>query len=130
MDDAQLQTIWQQRQPRYRAASVAEPLAMLMKQRLSRRVKQLGQLGSIWAELVPDAIREHAALERFTSGVLTVMVDTAARRFELQTLLRGGLERAIQSRFAGSLRRIKLVPGQFYTVDQETGAKRYSFERV
>ncbi len=103
---------------------------MLMKQRLSRRVKQLGQLGLIWAELVPDAIREHAALERFTSGVLTVMVDTAARRFELQTLLRGGLERAIQSKFAGSLRRIKLVPGQFYTVDQETGAKRYSFERV
>ena len=68
MDDAQLQTIWQQRQPRYRAASVAEPLAMLMKQRLSRRVKQLGQLGLIWAELVPDAIREHAALERFCDG--------------------------------------------------------------
>jgi hypothetical protein len=125
MDDAQLRTVWQQRRRDYRPIPLSEPLHFFMKRRLARRVKQLSQLAIIWDEVIPDRIRSHTALETFSRGVLTVMVDTASVRFQLQTLLRGGLERAIRERFSGALNKIRLTPGQFYSVDLETGAARY-----
>ncbi len=127
MDDAQLHTIWQQRQGQYRLVPLAEPLGVLMKHKLGRRVKQLGDLGEIWDDVLPEDYREHTALESFSRGTLTVMVDSASRRFHLQKLLAGGLQQEIQRRFKGSLNRIRIVAGQFYNVDTETGQKRYEF---
>lgn len=127
MDDAQLMTIWQQRRPSDTAMNVGQPLAMLMKHHIGKRVKRLGELGAIWDEVLPDEIREHTALEDFNRGVLKVVVDSAPRRFELNMLLKGGIEKEIRSRFSGALNKIKLIPGQFYTVDKETGDKRYHF---
>jgi predicted nucleic acid-binding Zn ribbon protein len=128
MDDAQLQTIWQQRRGKYRVVPLAEPLGVLMKHKLARRVKQFGQLGDIWDEVLPAELREHTALESLHRGTLTVAIDSTARRFQLQKLLAGGLQKEIQSRFHGTLNRIRLVPGQFYALDAETGQKRYEFE--
>ena len=91
MDDAQLQTIWQQRQRPLRATALAAPLGMLMKRTLGKRVKQLGALSEAWDELLPEGLQDHTAMETFARGVLTVMVDSAAHRFQLQTLLEGGL---------------------------------------
>lgn len=127
MDDAKLQTIWQQRQNRYQAVPLAEPLGVLMKHKLARRVKQMGNLGEIWDDVLPADYREHTALESFSRGTLTVMVDSASRRFHLQKLLAGGLQQDIQRRFKGSLNRIRIVSGQFYNLDTETGQKRYEF---
>jgi len=127
MDDAQLRTVWQQRQGRSRISSLAEPLGVLMKQELAKRVKQLGQLSTIWDAVVPSPIQEHTALDGLHRGVLTVLVDSASHRFTLQTLLTGGLMKEIQSRFDGALNKIRLVPGQFYSIDIETGQKRYEF---
>jgi predicted nucleic acid-binding Zn ribbon protein len=126
MDDAQLRTRWQQRQPRFEAKYLSEPLAYLMKHKLARRVKQLGQLASLWDECIPESLREHTALEGFRNGVLTVLVDSPAQRFQLQTLLTGGLFKTIQSRYPGALNKIRLVPGQFASVDL-AGQKRYEF---
>lgn len=126
MDDAQLRTRWQQRQPRFEAKYLSEPLAYLMKHKLARRVKQLGQLGTIWDECIPETLREHTALDSFRNGVLTILVDSPAQRFQLQTLLTGGLFKTIQSRYAGALNKIRLVPGQFASIDL-TGQKRYEF---
>ena len=125
MDDAQLHTIWQQRRPVSRVSLLAEPLGILMKRQLGRRVKQLGELSTIWDEVIPDELRQHTALEGYHRGVLTVMVDSASHRFQLQTLLRGGILTAVRERFRGALNKIRLVPGQFYSLDQETGTKRY-----
>ncbi len=127
MDDAQLRTIWQQRQYDAQIACLSEPLAVFMKQTLAKRVKQLGQLSAIWDEVVPQPIQDHTALDSFQRGVLTVLVDSASHRFHLQTLLTGGLMKEIQERFEGALNKIRLVPGQFYSVDLETGQKRYEF---
>lgn len=127
MDDAQLRTIWQQRQYDSRIACLSEPLAVLMKHKLAKRVKQLGQLGTIWDEMVPHPIQDHTALDSFQRGVLTVLVDSASHRFHLQTLMTGGLMKEIQQRFVGALNKIRLIPGQFYSVDLETGQKRYEF---
>jgi len=126
MDDFKLRTVWQQRQFKDRAAPLGQPLANLMKHTLAKRVRQLSQLAGVWDELIPDDIRDHTALEGFNRGVLSVMVDSAPHRFLLQNLLNGGLRREIQGRFAGGLDKIRLVPGQFYSVDL-AGLPRYHF---
>lgn len=127
MDDAQLRTVWEQRQPRLRAVPIAEPLGMFIKYKLEKRVRQLSKISAIWDNVIPAAIGHHTALESFVSGVLTVRVDSTTHRFHLQTLLRGGIEKEIRSRFSGTLRKIRTIPGQFYCVDMETGGKRYLF---
>jgi len=126
MDDAQLRTVWQQRQFNDRFAPLAEPLGYLMKYTLGRKVRQIGKLATIWDEVIPDGIREHTALESFNRGTLTVMVDSSPHRCQLQMLLTAGLLKEIQARFPGALNRIRLVPGQFASVDV-SGSKRYEF---
>ena len=126
MDDAKLQTVWQQRQFDDHITSLGQPLALFMKRRLARRVRQLSELAGIWDEVIPDDIRDHTALESFNRGTLTVMVDSPSQRYLLQTLLNGGLTREIRARFGGALNRIRLVPGRFYAVDL-AGSPRYEF---
>jgi hypothetical protein len=126
MDEAQLRTVWQQRQFRDGAVHVGQPLAVLMKHTLAKRVRQLASLAEIWDELVPESIREHTALESFRGGILTVIVDSTPHRFHLRTLLAGGLLKELQARFSGALSRVRLVPGQFSSVDV-AGRRRYEF---
>ena len=126
MDDTLLQTVWQQRRPWERAAHVSQPIQMLMKYRLARRVRALSRMAEIWDDVVPAEIREHTALERLDRGTLTVMVDSAAHRFRLQMLLNGGLLKEIQHRFCEALNKVRLVPGQFCAVDV-AGERRYEF---
>lgn len=119
MDDAQLQTVWQQRQMHHRYAPIGQPLGIFMKHKLGKRVKQVGEIVAIWRDVIPAEIAEHTALEGLHRGVLTVLVDTAAHRFQLETLLRGGLQQEIRKRFSGALRRIRLVPGKLYQLDEQ-----------
>ena len=126
MDDAQLRTVWHQRQMNDAVVPVAQPLELVMKHDLERRVRQLRELAEVWDEVIPDAIAQHTALESLSRGVLTVMVDTASHRFHLENLLRGGLTRLLQQRFSGALQKVKIIPGQFYSVDLD-GRPRYAF---
>ncbi len=126
MDDRQLRTAWQNRQYEDATTHLGGPLAMLMKHTISKRVRQLGQLANAWDEVVPEEFREHTALESFARGTLTVIVDSAPHRFQLEMLLRSGLLKLLCNKFPGALNRVKLVPGQFYSVDVE-GYARYSF---
>src|ERR1035437_3099524 len=114
MDDSQLRNVWSNRQPRNRITQLLEPMEQLVKYRLAKRVKQIGQLAAIWDECIPDFVREHTALVRLQRGVLTVAVDSAPHRYQLQMLLQNGLLQAIRERFRnGPLNGIKLVPGPF-----------------
>jgi len=124
MDDAQLRTVWQQRQLYEPATPLRHPLAVLMKHKLARRVKQLSRLATVWDEVIPEDIADHTALESFHRGVLTVMVDSSSHRFQLQTMLLGGLMDMLRERFAGPLNKVRLVPGQFHAIDL-AGAPRY-----
>ncbi len=126
MNDAQLQTIWQQRRMSDGAVPLAGPLTMLMKYTLGKKVRRVSELAVIWDEVVPDEIRWHTALENFSRGTLTVMVDSAPHRYRLLTLLAGGLTEEIRSRFKGALNKIRTIPGQFYSVDV-SGEARYEF---
>ena len=126
MDDAQLQTVWRNRQANWHCDPIARPLAMFMKHTLGRRVKQVGKLVGAWQEVIPAELAEHTCLESFQRGVLTVLVDTAAHRFQLQNLLNAGLIKDLQKRFGGPLNRVKLVPGQFYSLD-DNDQRRFAF---
>ena len=126
MDDAQLRTVWQQRQFDDRTAHLSQPLTLLMKHTLAKRVRQLSKLAEVWDEVVPESIRDHTALEGFQRGVLTVIVDSSTHRYQLRTLLSGGLLGEIRRRFPAALDRVRLVPGQFSSVDL-AGERRYEF---
>ncbi len=127
MDDAQLRTVWRQRQFNDRAAHISQPLGVLTRHILAKRVRQLSSLASVWDEVIPAAIRNHTALEGFSRGTLTVLVDSAPHRFQLQMLLDGGLMGEMRRRFSGAIDKIRLVAGQFYSVDL-SGASRYHFQ--
>ena len=92
---------------------LAGAIRFLVKRRLAKRVKMIGKISQIWDETVPGSIREHTALVSFIRGTLTVAVDSAAHRYQLETLLRDGLFEIIRERFGGPLNRIRLVPGVF-----------------
>jgi hypothetical protein len=124
MDDAQLQTVFQQRKWAWQPSHLSEPLALLMKNNLGRKVRQLSAVAEIWDRVIPAELAAHTALEGITRGVLRVTVDTAAHRFQLRTLLDGGLTQVIREQFPGPLNKINLVPGRIGTVD-EAGAARY-----
>ena len=126
MEDAQLQTIWQQRQFQNRFAHLSEPVGLLMKHNLGKKVHQLADLAKIWDEIIPLELAKHTAVDKFSRGVLTVIVDSSPHRFQLQTLINGGLKKMVQEKFGGAINRIKLVPGQFYSVDIN-GTQRYEF---
>lgn len=117
MDESQLRHIWQNRQRFDRTAHLGDALEYLMKRQLAKRVKQVGQLAEVWDACIPEFIRARAALVSYTRGVVTVAVDSAPHRYQLQQLLSGGLLAAIRERFAGPINRIKVVPGSFEYLD-------------
>jgi len=126
MDDKQLHTAWRNRQAPEMIRPVGEAVTLLMKHTLAKRVKQLGQIAAIWDEVIPADLAAHTALESYARGTLTVMVDSAPHRFQLDALLNSGVRLVLAQRCSGPLNRIKLVPGQFYSVDLE-GHRRYTF---
>lgn len=65
------------------------------KHEVERPHKQLGALGEIWGRLIPPALLEHTRLEALTRGVLRVTVDSSAHLYQLDRLLRAGLEHQI-----------------------------------
>jgi predicted nucleic acid-binding Zn ribbon protein len=127
MDDAQLRTAWQQRQFYDRTAHLSAPLAVLTRRILAKKVRQLSQLAHVWDEIIPENIADHTALESLNRGTLTVVVDSAPHRFQLQMLLNAGLLKDLQKRFIGALEKVRLVPGQFSSVDIN-GQERYEFD--
>jgi hypothetical protein len=126
MDDAQLRTVWQQRQFRDGATHLSFPLTLLMEKTLKKRVRQLSSLAEVWDEVIPESIRDHTALESFRSGVLTVIVDSTPHRFQLKILLAAGLLKEIRDRTSAPLDTVRLNPGQFSSVDL-AGDRRYEF---
>ena len=111
MDDAKLRTIWQHCRSKYRAISLSEPLAILMKQQLAKRVKQLGDISPAWNEVLPEDLLPHTSLKGLHAGVLTVAVDSASRRFQLQTFLSGGGLQKLREKCKTALNKVRLVPG-------------------
>jgi hypothetical protein len=83
-------------------------LKPMFKQQVERPHKQVAAVSEAWQQLLPADLAPHTRLEGFSRGVLQVAVDSSARLFELDRLLRGGLERQLITRQKAGLRKVKL----------------------
>lgn len=83
------------------------------KKRVERPYKQLALIVPLWEQLVPENLVKHSHLVRLDRGVLHVQVDSSARLYELDRLLRTGLEqRLIVNHRGPAFRRVKLRLGR------------------
>jgi predicted nucleic acid-binding Zn ribbon protein len=87
-------------------------LKQQFKQQVEKPFKQLGDLAELWQQLVPEPLQHHSRLESFQRGTLRVVVDSSARLYELDRLLRQGLQtRLIQNHKGATLRKVQLRVG-------------------
>ena len=92
------------------------------KQQVEKPHKQLGDLAELWQQLVPEALVSHTRLESLNRGVLRVAVDSSARLYELDRLLREGLrDRLIREHNGPAVRRVQLRVAR---IEGEGGEKR------
>jgi hypothetical protein len=68
---------------------------------------KLEGVAEFWQTHVPANILRHCRLAGFHRGTLSVMLDSAAVRTELETRLRSGLLRVLQNESRGALFRVK-----------------------
>lgn len=73
----------------------------------SRVQRRLGELIEIWREVLPRRIADRTSLVSLRSGVLAVEVDSASTAFEIDRLLRSGVETEIRRRFRGNFSRVR-----------------------
>lgn len=79
------------------------------KREVAKPFQQLGDLAELWRELVPAALVERSRLIGLKSGVLHVEVDNPAAHFEIDRLLRGGLQKQLTQRHRGpAIRKVSI----------------------
>ena len=78
------------------------------RKQVEKPYRQLASLTELWREEVPAHLTARTRLDGFQRGVLRVSVDSSAALFELDRLLRSGVERRLIERHGGSLRRVRL----------------------
>jgi predicted nucleic acid-binding Zn ribbon protein len=87
-------------------------LSKQFKREVEKPFKQLKAVVELWQEMVPEQLAKHTRLESMQRGLLKVTVSGSTRLYELDRLLRQGLERQmIIARKDSGLRKIKLRQG-------------------
>ena len=90
-------------------------VVQFFKQSIDKRQRKFGKIAQCWAQLVPEKLAEHCALESLHRGQLTVIVDNSSHLYELKQMLLEGLEKQlILGCPSGNLRRVILKPGRWY----------------
>jgi hypothetical protein len=69
--------------------------------------EKLDCVADLWLQLVPKKLADHSRIIAFHRGVLTVALEHATLKAELDGLMRQGLERKIQTASKGAVFRIK-----------------------
>src|SRR4051812_7366650 len=89
-------------------------MVAFFKQAVEKRQTKFAKIARCWAQLVPETLAEHCALESFSRGSLTVLVDSASHLYELKQLLLAGLQQQLLLVCASvGLRKITLRPGRW-----------------
>lgn len=70
-------------------------MAEQFKREVAKPYQQLGDLAELWRELVPAKLVERSRLVGLSRGTLHVEVDNPAAHFEIDRLLRGGLQKQL-----------------------------------
>src|SRR2546423_673966 len=104
--------------------ALGEPMVAFFKHSVQKRHTKFSSIGECWTTLIPETFLEHTALESFTRGTLTVLVDSSSHLYELKQLLLAGLQQQLLIACKGAgLRKIVLRPGRWYEGDQERDRK-------
>jgi hypothetical protein len=94
---------------------LGEEMVSFFKQSVAKRQTKFASIGESWSQLVPPMLCDHTALESFTRGTLTVIVDSSSHLYELKQLLLAGLQQQLLMACKKSgLRKIVLRIGRWY----------------
>lgn len=88
------------------------PLVRELTDRLDEASKKSAGCGAAWAQACPPKHLPRTSVRGLARGVLTIAVDSAATRYELDRWLRAGGEQAVISAARAGVRKVKLVPGE------------------
>jgi hypothetical protein len=81
----------------------------VFKREIEKPHKQLAALAELWQQLVPPELASHTRLDSLQRGVLKVSVDSSSCLYELDRMLRSGLENQLIVQHKGpALRRVQL----------------------
>jgi hypothetical protein len=89
------------------AARLGDVLLPWYEQTVAKPAAKLDGIVELWQQFVPANIVKRSRLIAFHRGTLTVAMDSTTVRAELDSKLRGGLLRQIQTASKGALFRIK-----------------------
>jgi hypothetical protein len=95
------------------AAKLGDVLIPWFERAVAKPAAKLEGVAELWQEHVPANILRRCRLVGFNKGTLSVALDSATVRSELDAKLRGGLLRTLQRESKGALFRVKTsVEGQ------------------
>lgn len=96
-------------------AALGEEMIQFFKQSVQKRHVKMGRIAECWVTLVPEMLSDHCALESFSRGTLSVVVDSSSHLYELKQLLLAGLEKQLMVACKSTgLRKIMLKAGRWY----------------
>ena len=77
-------------------------------QKSARRTQsRSGAFTEVWERLVPTEISNDCRLGEFRGGVITILVESSSAKYQLDNLLRSGLEVELRRDYPGPLTRVK-----------------------
>jgi len=88
-------------------ARLGEVLLPWFEKMVEKPAEKLDGVMELWLSLVPANLKERARLVGFAKGTLTVALDSATMRAELDAKLRQGLLRQLQTASKGTIFRVK-----------------------
>jgi len=100
-------------------------LQSVFKNEIEKPHKQLGAMVELWEKSLPPSITSHTRLESLAKGTLRVVVDSSARLYELDRMLREGLQDRLITSFKGpAFRKIQLRVGDLQDQPPAIGPRR------
>ena len=103
-----IESLRERRVPKPRNNAMSDLLAARTKA-LKRESRGTGVVATAWGELCPPHLLERTGVVGITRGVLTLSADDAAARFEVDRVLRCGVERELLKRLPLNVRRVRVV---------------------
>jgi len=103
------------RQDRVEALPLGAEMISFFKQSVAKRQTKVGKIAEVWGVLVPEHLSDHCALESYTRGTLSVLVDSSSHLYEMKQLLLSGLQQQLlMACKSAGLRKITLRAGRWY----------------
>jgi predicted nucleic acid-binding Zn ribbon protein len=88
------------------------PLVESLAARARRTERKLGAFIDLWEQMVSGELAGRTRVTAIRGGVVHVAADSASTVYELDRMLRGGLEQEIRRRYQATLTRIKVTVGR------------------